>query len=206
LAIYSVKSNGEKQQTIFAMQDCYVDVLSKMAVVGLNEELFRLNALEVDRENFKLEQELEMNKLTEERLDKDYLDSLIYGPLNAAIEMATAVVEETQEELREYRERFQVGEVTRTDVAQAEGRLAEKQILLVKAKNDKMQKDIEIESQQRRFAAERQDLAERIDLNIKIRELYAYKSQFAGKVTYHTYQGAFIEKGDPICTIDVAIG
>lgn len=202
LAIYLAKSNTNDQQTIFAMQDCYLDELSDATDVAAGVQLFRLNALEIDRESVKLEQELEMSKLTEDRLDQTYLDNLIYAPLNAAIEMATTVVAAAQDELRMYRARLEVGAVTRTDAAQAEGRLAEKEILLSKTQSDKVQKDIEIQSQQRRFAADEKDLEERTQLNIKIRDLYIYKSQLAGKITYHTYRGGFLEKGDPICTID----
>jgi hypothetical protein len=200
LAIYSAKSLSANQQTIFALANCYLN----SCVAGRVDKgalVFSLNTFELDRESFKLAQQLALLKITEDRLDNAYLDELIFKPLDAAIELATSDASAAQAELVEMQERLKAGQVTRVDVVQAEVRLHERNVIIQKATLDRAQRGFETDLQKKRCSAQKDDLLKRLELNDQIREIHTFAMPFAGTVSLHTYAGAFLEKGDPICTV-----
>ncbi|MDX0648843.1 hypothetical protein GOD00_30850 [Sinorhizobium medicae] len=194
------KSTSADRQTIFALRDCYLDEL-RVGDALAGDAVFRLNSFEVDRSLFKLAQELAMLQLTEDRLGEQYINTLVLEPMRAAVELARSDISAAEEELRAEQARFEVGEATRADVLMAEGRLAGRRIILLKGEIDLGQRKVEIDTQRRRLSAAETDLSNRGQLNMKIRELYEYHMPFAGSIEPHSYGGAFVEEGDPICTI-----
>lgn len=200
LAIYSERSISADSQTIFAMKDCYLDYLSSGNIVA-GAVVFKLNSFEIDRSSFKLVQELAMLTLTEARTDRQYTQALIIEPLEAAVALAGADADVAAEEVRVIKDEFKVGEYTLVDVAMAEARLDERRLILRKAEIDLGQKMLELDIQTRQVTAAREDLEKRLILNDKIRSIHEYYMPFSGSVTVHTYAGAFVEEGDPICTV-----
>jgi outer membrane protein len=162
-----------------------------------------LNTFEIDRQSFKLERELELLRLTESRLETEYVNSLIIRPLQAAIDTTQADLDATSEQLRQTRDRFNVGEVTRTDVALAEARVADGFISLDRAELNMAQRQLDLATARRRLDAEKDDLTRRTELNEMIRRIHQYFMPSAGTAVTHSYPGAFVEKGDPICTISI---
>jgi chromosome segregation ATPase len=178
-----------------------VDWLVSDGTVGSNEDVFRLNTFELDRETFKLLQELEFSKLTAARLEQQYVDELVFKPLNAAQILAKSDLDAAKEELEQTKDRLTAGEVTRVEVSRAMARLAERKANLGRSETNLAQRKLEIEQQTRRLIAEQTDLASRIRLNQLIRDIHVYRTQRAVSVETHTHEGAFVEEGDPICTI-----
>jgi hypothetical protein len=182
------------------MKDCYLDHLVEGRSTA-GEVVFSLNSFETVRNTFKLAQELAMLKLTEARTARDYTQALIIEPLEAAVALAEADAEVAAGELRIIEERCQVGELTRVEVAMAVARVDERKLILRKAEIDLGQKVLELDIQTRQVAAAREDLERRLVLNDKIRSIHEYYMPFSGTITVHSYPGAFVEEGDPICTV-----
>lgn len=53
----------------------------------------------------------------------------------------------------------------------------------------------------RRVDAERRDLDARIGFNKLIADAHQYRLARPAQVDVHTYAGAFVEEGDPLCTV-----
>ena len=204
LAIYSVKSNSEKEQTIFALVDCYVDELADdSADLAAGSLVFRLNAFQHDRDRFKLQQQKAMTGIAAGRLEEDYISRLVVSPLTAGLEAARALERLGERQLQATLARFDAGEVTKTDVAQAQMFVEESRANRARAEVDLEQRKREIEFQRKRLAAENADIDKRIDLTNKIVAIHTYEMPSRGRVTAHTYRTAFVEEGDPICTIRI---
>jgi hypothetical protein len=199
-ATYSVKSLSPDQQTIFALRDSYLD-LSVDGRLAAGAIVFSLNTFELDRQTFKLERELALLELSERRLDPDYVSTLIIKPLQAAIETAQSDLDVANDALRQTLDRYNVGTVTLTDVKLAQARVADKTITVDRAQLGLNQKQLDLDTLRRRLDAEKADLKQRTELNEEIRKVHQFTMPFAGSVTAHSYAGAFVEKGDPICTI-----
>lgn len=187
---------------IFALRDCYIDELAT-GNSRTGSIVFRLNTFELDRETFKLAQELTLLKITEERLEQSYVEELVIAPLQAAVQLAESDAAAAEDEFRETEERHNAGQVTSVDVALAKARLAERRVIWEKSRIDLGQRSLELEVQRRKFEAEQDDLKQRIELNSQIRKVHQFSMPFEGYVEAHTYAGAFVEEGDPICTVSV---
>jgi hypothetical protein len=198
--MYSAKSITDKQQTIFCLRNCYVNFLAE-GPARTDDLVFQLNTFELDRETFKLQQQQLLLKLTEDRLATEYVNKLIFEPLDTAVQVADGDLAAATMEFNAAQQQFKDGKITEAGLKAAEARVAERRIILEKAKIDREQKEVEINSQRRRVRAERQDLEERIMLDQKIREIHEYRMPFSGTIEVHSYSAAFLEKGDPICTI-----
>ncbi|MBP2563318.1 multidrug resistance efflux pump [Neorhizobium galegae] len=170
-------------------------------MVAEGDPMFFLNAFEIQRDTFKLSQELALLALTEKRLDAAYLDQLIFAPLKAAIELAESDRDAANEELQFIQMEVDAGAASKMDLDRATARLAEMEVAFYKAKTESIQKSIDVEAELRRLDADKKDLNERLKLNAAIADMFRYRAQIAGKVEYHSYPGAFVEKGDAICTI-----
>lgn len=201
LATYSVRLNESNTETVFSLRDCYVDELVTPGKVAKNSVIFKLNTFELVRETFKLAQELELSKLAAARLGDDYLERLIFSPLRAAVTAAMKDVVAYTDLLEATRERFRVGELTITDVALAEAALEEASGRLAQSRINLNQRSLEIEGQKRRLIAEQTDLSERMYLNSLIGEVHLFRLSADANVEVHTFPGAFVEEGDPICTL-----
>jgi multidrug resistance efflux pump len=199
-ATYSVKSLSSDQQTIFALKDSYLD-LSVDGRLTAGTIVFSLNTFELDRQTFKLERELALLELSERRLDPDYVSTLILKPLQAAIETAQSDLDVANDALKQTQDRFNIGLVTLTDLKMAQARVADKTITVDRAQLALNQRQLDLETLRRRLDAEKADLKQRTELNEQIRKVHQFAMPFAGTVTAHSYTGAFVEKGDPICTI-----
>jgi hypothetical protein len=127
-----VKSLSVDRQTIFALDDCYLDDCVS-GTVEKGSLVFSLNTFELDRETFKLAQQLALLKITEDRLQQNYIDTLIFKPLDAAIELATSDAAAAEAELTDARDRFAAGEITRVELIQTEARLHERRVIIEKA-------------------------------------------------------------------------
>lgn len=202
MAIYSVLSNSESSETIFAFRDCFVDEIVTDGPYSTQTTLFRLNSLALDREQFRLAQELVLTQLSEGRLDPDYVSNLILKPLDVAITSAEVSVVYGQHFYDFAKKRCEVGLAPITDVLNAEFMLSERKGTLLKAKLGKEQRMLELETQRSRLEAEKVDLKRRMDLLDLARVAHEYKARRAMRVTVHTFAGAFVEEGDPICTIE----
>jgi hypothetical protein len=199
-----VKSNSPEVQIIFALRDCFIDRLINAGVAKAGATVFQLNTFEIDLESFRLAQERLLADIAAARLDPEYLDKLIYQPLEASIALAEGDEKAAAEELAQAKRGFEVGVATIVDVNDAQARFSERRGLILRPRIDLLQRQIDVEGQRRRFAAELKDLTERIVLNQGIREVNSFAAPRDCSVELHTYEGAFVEKGDPICTIRFA--
>ncbi|MGO6875411.1 hypothetical protein ACCS85_26760 [Rhizobium ruizarguesonis] len=198
---YSAQLKSETKTTLYAPTNSYLDALIEADECGGGEVLFQTNVAELERETFKLEQELIFLELTERRLSKDYVDNFVFKALNAGRTVAAKNVTSALKELELYGSMYIDGACSRIDVAAAEERVENAKILLSKAEIDLIQRTIEIESQQRQLIAQKNDLADRIALNIQIESAFQFKAPWAGKITRHSFAGAFVEEGDAILTL-----
>ncbi len=198
---YSAQLTSETKTTLYAPTNCYLDALIEAEECAEGEVLFKTNVAELERETFKLEQELIFLELTERRLSKDYVDNFVFKALNSGRTVAAKNVTSAMNELELYNIMYTDGACTRIDVAAAEERVENAKILLSKAEIDLIQRSIEIESQQRQLIAQKVDLADRIALNIQIESAFQFKAPWPGKITRHTFAGAFVKEGDAILTL-----
>lgn len=198
--IYSARSTSANRQVIYAMRDCYLDELST-GNSSRGDIVFRLNTFEIDRETFKLMQEKTLLKITEHRLEEDYLQDLIFAPLSAAVQLAEADIIAAEEELAAFTSKAEVGQDTYTSVMLAQARLDECKIIREKARTELGQKRLDVEVMRRKFSAEESDLDQRLQMNLNIRALHQFVMPFDGAVESHSYVGSFLEEGDPICTV-----
>jgi multidrug resistance efflux pump len=201
LVIFSAKFTSEDSTTIYAATNAYIDELTHTTRCEAGEPLFRVNIFELERETLKLEQECVFLRLTQRRLSKEYVDNFIFKALKTGRTISARNLKSALEELDWIRFMFEGGAAARLDVVEAEERVENARILLAKAENDLIQRTIEIESLRRQLKAQKLDLADRIELNLNIATAYQFKAQWEGQITRHTYQGAFVEEGDPILTI-----
>ncbi|MBY5635913.1 hypothetical protein HFO39_14160 [Rhizobium leguminosarum] len=200
-ATYSAQSKSENETTLYAATNSYLDDLFEADECEVDQILFRTNVAELERETFKLEQEIDFLELTERRLSKEYVDNFVFKALKAGRVVAAKNVSSALRELELFNAMFEDGAVTRIDVAAAEERVENAKILLAKADIDLLQRTIEIESQQRHLTAQRDDLVDRIKLNEQITTAYQFKAPWPGKIIRHSFKGAFVEEGDPILTL-----
>lgn len=203
LATYSVSSNSDESEIIYSLDSCFVEKLSSNNYVTSGELIFELNSFITDRELFKLNRKLELLDLTANRLDETYLQELVFRPLNASLEVARADVDSAEKELLAARDRFDVGEDTLTGVCRASLLLNGNKSRLRRAEIELKQKKIDIDKQRKNFQSEYDDINQRIFLLKKLKEAYSYTTEFDAKIEYYTFEGAFVEKGDPICRVFV---
>jgi hypothetical protein len=201
LAIYSVKSLSTTSETIFALRDCYVDRLAESGKIVTGAMVFELNAFEIDRNTFRLARERTLTEITAARLEQGYLQKLVLGPLEAALQLASSDVQSSQQELKFVHDQFNVGMVLRSEVNLAEARLSEKSGSFLQTERDLAKAKLDIQTQTSRLKAEQADLDERMKLNHLIKDIHAYVASKPGSLECHTFAGAFVEEGDPICTI-----
>lgn len=161
--------------------------------------MFELNTFEIDREIFKLRQEFELSEITEDRIAADYLEELVFRPLQAAKNLAASDVQAATEEYEGAIMRHEVGDLTIVDVKLAQARLAERQVNAVRADMNLQQRRQEVNAQARRWKAERQDLLKRIELGKLMKDLFSFNAPSNGQVEFFTAAGMFVEEGDPIC-------
>jgi hypothetical protein len=203
--IYSVRSNSASKENIFAMRDCYVDYINEAKYVEPDELLFSLNGFEIDRETYKLKQELLLSQITDRRLTEDYVRDFVFRPMEATIDVAQSDLEAAEVEVEYERRQLEIGEGLPGDLTRAEIALEEKRIIVDQAESDLIQRQIEIDGQRRRLAAEQEDYNQRLRLNGKIKEMHEFRVSRKCRVTWHTWQGAFVEEGDPMCTLDYLV-
>lgn len=201
LATYSVESFELQNETIIAMRDSYVDFQSGDESPAVGELVFALNTFELEQETFRLAQELLVSQIAASRLDPEYLEKLIYEPMNAGIELADSDVAHAQLEEYLIRRMVDAGSATILEVAEAVAQVADRKVILETVQVQLLQRQIEIDGQTRRLRAEQRDLNERILLNAKIKELAEFRMPRPGRVEYQSFTGAFVEEGDAICRI-----
>jgi hypothetical protein len=183
------------------MRNSYIDYVAPTRRLAKNAVVFKLNMFDLDRETFRLRQQLELSRLAAERLEEGYLNDFVFKPLQAGIDYAQQSLADSQDILKETNNWFNVGVLTRADVGRATADVFDKQSLLGRAQIDLIQRQIEVDGQKRRLSAQQTDINERIALNGKLSDISQYLMPADGTVEWHTYLGAFVEKADPICTI-----
>jgi hypothetical protein len=205
-APYAVRSEDRHLHSIVAMRDAYVDLLTPGGQQPSGKPVFRLNHFELELETFQLKQQQLLMQITADRLSEDYVNKLVYEPLQKAIDFATEDLRWAQLEKDSIDFDVDYGTQQRfSDEAQELVALVEERtILLERAQADLIQRKIEIDSQQRRLKAEQDDLKQRLDLDDQIRELHVYVLPAIGVVDFHTYDGAFVKEDDLICTVKFA--
>jgi len=125
--MYSPRSSEGAEQ-ILAMRDCYVDMVASSGKAARGATLFRLNTFELDRQTYKLSQELLLSQITASRLDHQYLTELVYRPLEASVTLALEELKVENARLKANRDRFAVGEIHRSELAMAEAAVAKREI------------------------------------------------------------------------------
>ena len=199
----SIKRADRHSHTIVAMIDAYVDFLSSDGSVDSGTPIFKLNSTELTLETFKLRQEELLTGITAARLSDEYVDRLIYEPMKAAIAFAGTDLESAKTEDANLHLRLDIGsaKMWKEEAQEMVGLVQERRVLLERASADLIQRQIEIDGQRRRLAAERADLKQRIDLDNKINAIHQYVCPARGTVEFETYHGAFVKEKDHICTI-----
>lgn len=204
--MFFVKSSNSSETTIYALRDAYVDEVTTASTCSKDDVLFKLNVGEIERDIFKLEQELTLLELTEKRLSDEYLANYIFKPLDAAVDFAWSNYEAASEEAEHLRIPYEQGIIRREDYLAGLDRKACAEVLALKAKNDLAQRHIEIDGQKRQLQSQQVDLARRIAITRQIASSYEYASVHTASITLHTYAGAFVEEGDPILTLNSVTG
>src|SRR5258708_6209118 len=125
LVPYSVRLRNNKVSSIIANRDAYVDSMVASSKVAKGTVVFELNTFDLDRESFKIAKDLALADLTMRRLVPPWLTNLVIEPLEAGIRYADEDVQTFAEILRATRDRFRVGEITKTDVCAAEAQYME---------------------------------------------------------------------------------
>lgn len=197
--IFSASSSDVGGQIIAALSNCFLNFSAPDGACAAGSRLFELNTFEIDRELFKLKQERELSRITEDRIAADYLEELVFRPLQAARNLAASDVQAAMEEYQGAIERNEIGDMTMIDVKAAETRLADRQINAIRADMNYRQRRQEVDAQSRRWQAEREDLDKRIELGKLMKELYSFDAPSDGQVEFFTAAGMFVEEGDPIC-------
>ncbi|MBP2572392.1 hypothetical protein D3C80_913360 [compost metagenome] len=203
LGMFFVNSSNSKEITINALRNAYVDEVTTAATCQKEEILFKLNVGELERDIFKLEQEMMLLELTEKRLTDEYLANFIFKPLDAAADFAKSNYEAATEEAEHLRIPYEQGIIPSWEYLAALDRKACAEVLALKATNDLAQRHIEIDGQKRQLQSQQADLARRIMVTRKIVSSYEYAAGHDANVISHTYAGAFVEEGDPILTLVV---
>jgi hypothetical protein len=198
-AIFSGSSNDAEAQIITALSNCFLNFSTLDGACAAGSKLFELNTFEIDREIFKLRQEFELSEITEDRIAADYLEELVFRPLQAAKNLAASDVQAATEEYEGAIMRHEVGDLTIVDVKLAQARLAERQVNAVRADMNLQQRRQEVNAQARRWKAEREDLLKRIELGKLMKDLFSFNAPSNGQVEFFTAAGMFVEEGDPIC-------
>ncbi len=198
-AIFSANSNDVDEQIVTALSNCFLNFTAPDGACVAASKLFELNAFEIDRELFKLAQELELSKITEDRIAADYLEELVFKPLEAARNLAASDVQAATQEYQSAIKHEEVGDINMVDLKAAATRLADRQINAIRADMNYRQRRQEVDAQSRRWQAEREDLEKRIELGKLMKDLYSFDAPANGRVEFFTAAGMFVEEGDPIC-------
>lgn len=201
--MYLVKSNDPRAHTVIAMRDAYVDFNATSGHAVQDTLLFTLNNPELTIESFRLQQEQLLAEITADRLSKEYVEQLIFTPMQATIDFAAEDLKFAQEQTQMVKalihrgDLYEGGAAQQETVALVEGR----RIILERAQADFIQRTIEIEGQRRRLNAEQADLVQRIQLDANIKKLHQYILPASGNVEFFTYSGAFVKENDSICSV-----
>jgi hypothetical protein len=206
LVIFSVRSTNEEKKEIVAMRDGYVKRLQQEGIGDSNvaapgEALFALNILELERDAKVIESQMALLKLTESRLSEDYINSFVIKPLNDCYERAILYHAACQK-LYELLVRKRNSEtVPISDLLEISAQQNEAGAFVNSSKLAVIEKSASVAGQRRRLSAEKNDLYRRQRLVERLISIQTFKSTAHSRVTWHTFDGGFVEAGDLICDL-----
>jgi multidrug resistance efflux pump len=180
-------------------------VLFKEGHVETGKLLFKFDTSDHERDLYKLKSRLIHSDLAGDRLTDGFLNQFVWTPVQLEIDAAEAEVGTWVDALETAKDRAKVGAVplsggegTPIHVAKD---LAEARAKVALRTDNRLQKNIEVETEKYLWQAERKEILKQLNLTKEIIKLCTIRAPRSGIVRFCIYPGASVAKDDLLVTL-----